>query len=95
LIATTVNFDETFAFQDAFCPLSSSLFEPDQIVEMFGCPGSGKTQFSLFLSVKSIMSGKNVIYIDTRNDFSVKRFLEMAIETLVSSQWPYLKPTSN
>jgi len=70
--------------QDVFAPFLSCVLEPGHLVEMFGCPGSGKTQFSIFLSVKALSRGKNVIYVDTRNDFSVTRFMEMSKKASVA-----------
>lgn len=60
---------------------SSNLFKPGHLIELFGCPGSGKTQFAIYLATKTIMScNGNVVYLDTRGDFCVERFLEMVDE---------------
>ncbi|XP_057315165.1 DNA repair protein RAD51 homolog 2-like isoform X1 [Hydractinia symbiolongicarpus] len=48
------------------------------ITEIAGPPGCGKTQFCIMMSaVTALQSGSNVVYIDTENAFTAKRFLEI------------------
>jgi hypothetical protein len=44
---------------------------------LFYKSGVGKTQFSMFLSMKTAIEGNVVLYIDTKNDFCVDRLFEM------------------
>ena len=44
-------------------------------------PGVGKTQLSMFLSVKTVLNvDGSVLYVDTKNDFCIERLTQM-IET--------------
>lgn len=45
----------------------------DYVYEIFGCPGSGKTQLSMYLAAELAKNDKKVLYIDTKNDFSMRR----------------------
>ena len=44
-----------------------------EIFEAFGPPGGGKTQIAMFLTGLFASEGKKVLYMDTKNDFSVGR----------------------
>lgn len=46
---------------------------PNYIYELYGPPGSGKTQIAMHLASKMADMGKNVLYVDTKNDFSKAR----------------------
>jgi DNA repair protein RadB len=48
------------------------------ITNIYGAPGSGKTNFALQASVSCIRQGKKVIFIDTESGLSPERFLQMA-----------------
>lgn len=56
------------------CDILSGQLECDKLYEMYGQPGRGKTQIAMFLSAKVVDQGRTVLYIDTKNDFSVNRF---------------------
>jgi len=45
----------------------------DYIYEIFGSPGCGKTQISLYLTAQLAINDRKVFYIDTKNDFSLMR----------------------
>ena len=45
----------------------------DYIYEIYGSPGCGKTQISLYLTAQLARNDKKVFYIDTKNDFSMMR----------------------
>lgn len=64
-----VHFDE---YQTLPNPLFES-FMADHIYEIFGAPGTGKSQLAMYLSAQFAQQGKNVFYIDTKNDFSLHR----------------------
>jgi len=56
--------------------LKNDIIEPlksDYVYEIFGSPGCGKTQISMYLSAELAKQGKKVLYIDTKNDFSITR----------------------
>ena len=52
-------------------------FEVGTLTQIFGEPGSGKTNICLQLAVECVRSGKKVIFIDTEG-FSVERFRQIA-----------------
>lgn len=52
-------------------------FEVGTLTQIFGEPGSGKTNMCLQLAVECVRSGKKVIFIDTEG-FSVERFRQIA-----------------
>lgn len=51
--------------------------ETDAITNIYGPPGSGKTNIMLSTSLSCIRSGKKVIYMDTEGSFSFDRFAQM------------------
>jgi DNA replication protein DnaC len=56
--------------------LKNEIIQPlksDYIYEIFGSPGCGKTQISMYLSAEMAKQDKKVLYIDTKNDFSITR----------------------
>lgn len=53
-------------------PTSLLNLRKNHIYEIFGSPGSGKTQFCLTIAAQLAKTG-NVLYIDTKNDFSTRR----------------------
>ena len=53
-------------------------FKGGYIYEVYGLPGSGRTQFALFLTLSNCKNGGNTLYIDTKNDFCVDRFCEIS-----------------
>ena len=56
--------------------LKNDIIQPlksDYIYEIFGSPGSGKTQISMYLSAELAKQDRKVLYIDTKNDFSISR----------------------
>jgi len=56
--------------------LKNDIIQPlksDYIYEIFGSPGSGKTQISMYLSAELAKQDRKVLYIDTKNDFSITR----------------------
>lgn len=61
-------------------------FLAGRVYELYGQPGTGKTQFALTLVSQCIIrssSGQkqsNVVYFDTKNDFFVQRLLEITEE---------------
>ena len=52
-------------------------FEAGTVTQIFGEPGSGKTNICLQLAVECVKSGKKVIFIDTEG-FSIERFRQIA-----------------
>ena len=49
-----------------------------RVTEVYGYPGTGKTQLCLTASVTSLLkTGGSVAYIDTKGDFCPKRFLQI------------------
>ena len=51
--------------------------EAGVITNIYGAPGSGKTNFALQASVACIRQGKKVIFIDTESGLSPERFFQM------------------
>ncbi len=51
--------------------------EAGVITNIYGAPGSGKTNFALAASVACIRQGKKVIFIDTESGLSPERFFQM------------------
>lgn len=51
--------------------------ESNAITNIYGPPGSGKTNIAISSSLSSISHGKNVFYIDTEGSFSYDRFVQM------------------
>ena len=51
--------------------------EGDAITNIYGPPGSGKTNIVLSTALSCCESGKKVIYIDTEGSFSLERFEQM------------------
>ena len=47
------------------------------IYEIYGFPGSGRTQFALFITANNAADKGNTLYIDTKNDFCIDRFCEI------------------
>jgi len=43
------------------------------VYEIFGSPGCGKTQISMYLTAELAKQDRKVLYIDTKNDFSITR----------------------
>ena len=70
--------------------------EKGVITQIFGAPGSGKTNIALQLSVEVSKSGKKVVYIDTEGGISVDRIKQIAKESFdeVSNNIIILEPTS-
>ena len=54
-------------------------FEPGVVTQIFGEPGSGKTNICLQLAVECVKSGKKVIFVDTEA-ISPERFRQIAGE---------------
>lgn len=59
--------------------LLGSGFEPGVVTQIFGEPGSGKTNICLQLAVECVKSGKKVIFVDTEA-ISPERFRQIAGE---------------
>ena len=51
--------------------------ETDAITNIYGPPGSGKTNIMLSTTLSCIRSGKKVVYMDTEGSFSFDRFEQM------------------
>ena len=47
------------------------------ITDIFGFRGTGKTQMSLQISLNILKKGKNVLFIDTTNEFRPERLLDI------------------
>ena len=56
--------------------VGGSGFEPGHIYEVFGPPGSGKTQLALSLAAHSAPSAR-VLYLDVKGDFSAERLSQI------------------
>lgn len=54
--------------------------EKRSITQIYGPPGSGKTNIAMFLSIMVAKSGKKVAYMDTEGGISVERMEQMAGE---------------
>lgn len=52
------------------------------IYEVYGMPGSGRTQLCLYLVATNALKGGNTLYVDTKNDFCVDRFCEILTSNL-------------
>jgi len=52
-------------------------FKGGFIYEVYGMPGTGRTQLSLYLTATNALNGGNTLYIDTKNDFCIDRFCEI------------------
>ena len=52
------------------------------IYEVYGMPGSGRTQLCLYLAATNALKGGNTLYVDTKNDFCVDRFCEILTRNL-------------
>lgn len=70
-----------------FIPLESSLDELlggglhiKRITQVYGPPGSGKTNIALQATVNAVKMGKKVVFIDTENGFSEERLSQIAGE---------------
>ena len=48
-----------------------------QVYEVYGYPGTGKTQLCLTAATSCLRSGGNVVYIDTKGDFCGDRMIEI------------------
>lgn len=51
--------------------------EDDAITNIYGPPGSGKTNIVLSVALSCVESGKKVVYVDTEGSFSLERFFQM------------------
>lgn len=54
--------------------------EKRSITQIYGPPGSGKTNISLLLAVNVAKSGKKVVYIDTEGGISIERIKQLTGE---------------
>ena len=54
-------------------------FKTGSVYEVYGLPGVGKSQLCMTLAVSCALEfkGKSVLYIDTKNDLSAERILEI------------------
>ncbi len=56
---------------------------PGRVYELYGLPGTGKTQFCLSVSARCLIQDpartvhRNVAYVDTKGDFHVDRVVEI------------------
>lgn len=64
-------------------------FKGGLVYEVYGLPGSGRTQLTLHLAAVNAIKGGNTLFIDTKNDFCVDRFCEVLATNLKSA-----KPTA-
>ena len=55
-------------------------YEKDIITTVYGPAGSGKTNFTILVSVSQAKKGNKVLYIDTEGGFSVERVKQVAGE---------------
>lgn len=60
--------------------VGGSGFECGRVYEVFGPPGSGKTQMALSLAASCLTSRSNVLYLDVKGDFSAARLSEIMCE---------------
>ncbi len=70
--------------------------EKGVISQIFGPPGSGKTNIALQLSVEVAKTGKKVIFVDTEGGISVDRIRQIAKDSFdeVANNIIILEPTS-
>ena len=57
-------------------------FKGGLVYEVYGLPGSGRTQLALHLAAINAINGGNTLFIDTKNDFFVDRFSEILTNNL-------------
>lgn len=70
--------------------------EKRNITQIYGPPGSGKTNISLILAVNVAKSGKRVVYIDSEGGISIDRIKQLAGDEFeeVARNIIVLEPTS-
>jgi len=56
--------------------------EKDTITNIYGEPGSGKTNLAMLCAISAIKEGKNAMYIDTEGGFSLDRFSQLVKENV-------------
>lgn len=54
--------------------------EKDTITNIYGEPGSGKTNIAMLCTISCVEEGKKVIFIDTEGGFSFERFKQLTKE---------------
>ena len=54
--------------------------EKGTVTQIFGPPGSGKSNISLVLAVNVAKQGKKVVYVDTEGGISINRIKQIAGE---------------
>ncbi|MBW2966247.1 DNA repair and recombination protein RadB [Candidatus Woesearchaeota archaeon] len=70
-------------------------YEKDIITTVYGPAGSGKTLLCMLALLKTVESGKKIIYIDTEGGFSVERLKQLSSNyEKVLEKILFLKPTS-
>lgn len=62
-------------FPEPICRLLR--LEPGSITNIYGGPGTGKTNICLLLAVRCVKNGKDVFYMDTENGFSLERLKQV------------------
>ena len=70
-------------------------YESDIVTTIFGPPGSGKTVLCLLAAINIARKDKKVIYVDTENNFSVERLMQIALDyKKILDNIVFLRPTS-
>jgi len=54
--------------------------EHRSLTNLYGPPGSGKTNLAIIAAVSAVLNGKKVVYIDTEGGFSVERLSQITNE---------------
>ena len=57
-------------------------FKGGLVYEVYGLPGSGRTQLALQIAANNTLHDGNTLYIDTKNDFCIDRFCEIVQNNL-------------
>lgn len=77
-ILSNIKTQEKLATNSPIDDLLDGGIEKRSITQIYGPPGSGKTNISLNLAVSVAKSGKKVAYIDTEGGISIERIQQLA-----------------
>ena len=91
-----INKNEKIPTNSSIDEILNGGLEKGIITQIFGPPGSGKTNISLQLSVEVGKKGKKVVYIDTEGGISIDRIQQIAKDSFeeVANNIIILEPTT-